>query len=108
MVFCAQALLLFVNAQRRDQALAGMTNRIVGKPRWGVEQLRVATDREGQNGVVTELRFTSNVDQEDLLVFVQSQTGPLSPQPGSIFMLHDCPHDEGAGQPCALAQTVTW
>lgn len=108
MVFCAQALLLFVNAQRRDQALAGMTNRIVGKPRWGVEQLRVATDREGPDGVVTELRFTSSVDQEDLLVFVQSQTGPLSPQPGSMFTIHDCSHDQPDGQPCAPAQTVTW
>jgi len=108
MTFCAQATLGFTNATRRNAVLADVESWIAGRPQWGDSTVESATTRAGAPAVLLTIRFTTRVDQEDLLARVQAfATGVRTPVAGSWFRLHDCPHDE-SDLPCAVASEVTW
>ena len=108
MVYCLQATLAFSTAGRRNSILSAIENRIVGKTRWGVEVTQAQAVRAGDNGLVADLRFVSQLDQADLRAFIESQaTGQNTPLTGSRVLLHDCPHDEGVGF-CTSGSEVVW
>lgn len=107
MVYCVQAWLAFSTAQRRDQALNAIQTRISGKQRWGVDVLGAEAQRVGSNALTLELRFTSQLDAEDLVAAFDQLTGNSAPIAGSTARLHSCSTDEGTNA-CVVLATRTW
>ena len=108
MVYGVTALLAFSSATRRDSVRDAITTRIVGRPRWSVDEIEAAANRIGPNGLRVCLRFVSRADADDLKARVESfSTGQRTPLAGSWLLVHDCTHDEGTNE-CTVVASRTW
>ncbi len=108
MVFCVQASLAFTSAQRRNQALTQIQNRVAGKQRFGLDVLSATSARLGANALQVEYRFVAEADAVDLRTFAESTlTGQLLPLAGSFIRVHSCSHDE-ATNVCTVTYSRSW
>lgn len=107
MVYCVEARLAFSTSARRDAVLSDIQTRIGTKQRWSVDTLLAADlrPRQGQFGIIAELRFVSRLDADDLRSRVEAfATGPRSPLAGSWLTVHDCSHDESTNSCTAVVR----
>lgn len=108
MVYCVQAELAFSTAARRDQVLADIQSGIATLATWDGTTLRADAVTAGQFGIVLEVRFTTRAAQQSIIArieaFAQGQRRPLA---GSLYVFHDCAHDEGNGR-CGGVTRKVW
>lgn len=110
MTFCFKGMLIFSSAVRRNDILDDMVARIADKPRFGIDVISATTARiTGDPALTVTLRFNSELDMDDLAARIEAfATGPRTPQPGSWYTLHPCPHDETNNTPCVITTRRDW
>ena len=109
MVYAMLGELAFSTAARRDAVLADINSQIANRPRWGTSTATAAAVTAGANGILLELRFTSQADLAAVKARIESfATGVRLPLAGSFMRTHDCTHDAKNPGPCTGVTTRMW
>lgn len=105
MVYAIQAKVFFRNTTRRDAVVSALNTRYQ-QPQFGTPTTFLLTSPAGDPGFVTEARFTSEADRDQLwedlaAVFGSGINGPVADS-GSVAWMHDCTHDQPVPSPCII------
>jgi hypothetical protein len=105
-VYAIQAQLGFRNTARRDLISGNIQTYISSKTTWGPVSRVDSTTMAGDPAVSLEVRFTTQVEQDQAWADIQAfvGTGINGPVTGSSIYRHDCPHDEERPTLCVVAE----